>query len=189
MIMLAWMLLWATGYIIYSKIFIVLLLISTSMIHHRLMLNYTPNNDPTPKHVTLFTHVPFSMLSAYSLFILIQKGSVNFIYENEWTAVVLVWIMALIGFAWCFNGIFSYGRRDLIFSATIACLLLGIGVEHVDHYEKRHSTACIVLSATQIAMILFNLVKNLEVFGGNGIGERSLLFPYTSNTYGTNSRY
>ncbi|CAG8821369.1 27893_t:CDS:1, partial [Dentiscutata erythropus] len=103
-----------------SEIFILLFLISTSLAHHRLILNYAPNNDLTPTCVTFFTHVPFSMLSAYSWFVLFQKGFIDFNYESEWLAVMLIWIMAFIGFAWCFSGVFSNGRRDFIFSATIA---------------------------------------------------------------------
>ncbi|KAF0467610.1 membrane protein [Gigaspora margarita] len=189
--MFGWLLSWMTGYFDVARIFIILFLISTSLAHHRLILNYTSNDDLTTMHITLFTHVPFSMISAYSWFVLFQKGFIDFIYKSEWLTVVLVEIMALIGFAWCFNGVFSNGRRDLIFSATIAWLLLGVGVEHVNHYEKRHSTSCIVLSVTQFIMICFILFKNSAILRSrsNNNDERSSLFPNPSTFYGTNNRY
>ncbi|RIB30098.1 hypothetical protein C2G38_647649 [Gigaspora rosea] len=139
--MFGWLLFWMTGYFDVSRIFIILFLISTSLVHHRLILNYTSNDELTTMNITLFTHAPFSMLSAYSWFVLCQKGFIDIVNKSEWLTVVLVEIMALIGFAWCFSGVFSNGRRDLVFSATIAWYALN-NFQNIHIFLKRIKMYC-----------------------------------------------
>ncbi|CAG8749659.1 18784_t:CDS:2, partial [Gigaspora rosea] len=147
---------------------------------HRQFYNYTRIVHDIVENVIGYL---FALNNLFMFGWLLFWGFIDIVNKSEWLTVVLVEIMALIGFAWCFSGVFSNGRRDLVFSATIAWLLLGVGVEHVNHYEKRHSTSCIVLSVTQFIMICFILLKNSAILRSNNNDERSSLFPNPSNFY------
>ena len=112
---------------ILSELFVLLILISTSIAHNRLIVNYTPNHIPNsvePKIVT-FIHIPFAMFSAFAWLDLFHNGFIAFApgydkVEYASIAIVLTWFLAIIGICWCTIGVFSHGKRDGVFSFTIA---------------------------------------------------------------------
>jgi hypothetical protein len=114
-----------------SELFVLLFLISTSAAHNRLIVNYTPNHIPNsvePKIVT-FIHIPFAMLSAFSWLDLFHNGFIAFApgydkVEYAGVAIVLALFLAIIGICWCTTGVFSHGKRDGLFSFTIAWYVL-----------------------------------------------------------------
>ena len=108
---------------ILSEFFVLLILISMSITQYRLIVKYIPNHNFIPIYVISFIHIPFSMYSAYSWLALFHNGFIAFGFEKVEYALGLACVMAMIGFIGCFD-VFSKGRRDLIFSASIAWYVL-----------------------------------------------------------------
>src|SRR5256885_11060259 len=110
-----------------SELFVLLILISTSMAHNRLMTKYTPNHLPpsVANKIVTFTHIPFAMFSAFAWLDLFHNGFIAFApgydkAEYATIAIVLAWFLAIIGICWCITGVSSHGKRDGVFSFTIA---------------------------------------------------------------------
>src|SRR5436190_5211194 len=92
---------------ILSEFFVLLILISTSIAQYRLIVKCIPNHNLIPIYVISFIHIPFSMYSAYSWLALFHNGIIAFGSEKvEYAALGLACVMSVIGFAWCFVGVF-----------------------------------------------------------------------------------
>ncbi|CAB4423460.1 unnamed protein product [Rhizophagus irregularis] len=175
-----WLFFWIRENFIVSEIFVLLILISTSMAHNWLMTKYTPNHLPSSvaNKIVKSTHIPFAMFSAFSWLSLFHNGFVAFApgYEHDEyanIAVVLAWFLAIIGICWCITGVFSHGKRDGVFSFTIAWALLGVAIHQRE--TKNLSITCNILALAEFIIIF--IVWNR--YGGNslellraGIGSR-----------------
>ncbi|CAI2162944.1 13827_t:CDS:2 [Funneliformis geosporum] len=144
-------------FFILAELFVLLTLISTSIVHHRLTFNYPPNHLPesVASKIISFIHTPFAMLSAFSLLNLFHIGFIAFAqgYEKKYViiAILLACIMAIIGVAWSVTGAFGRGKRDGVFNATIAWALLGIAVHQRE--TKYLSITCLILAIIQLLVI------------------------------------
>ncbi|RIA84874.1 hypothetical protein C1645_879686 [Glomus cerebriforme] len=165
-----WLFFWMRENFIISELFVLLILISTSIAHNWLITKYTPNHIPASVayKIVTFTHIPFAMFVAFTWLDLFHNGFIAFAsgYENvEYVniAIVLAFILAIIGICWCITGVFSYGKRDGVVSFTIAWALLGVAVHQRE--TKSLSITCSVLALIQI-IIIFIVWKK---YGGNSI--------------------
>jgi hypothetical protein len=109
---------------ILSGFFVLLALISTSIVQNHLTAKYIPNHTLIPTSVVSFIHIPFSMFSARSCFLLFHNGFVYLAqqgYEkNVTSAIISASLLAIYSIFWCTTGVFSKGKRDFIFTITVA---------------------------------------------------------------------
>ncbi|CAG8806477.1 24155_t:CDS:2, partial [Dentiscutata erythropus] len=108
-----------------SEFFIILNLLVISTIHHNLVVQFPPFSFPSSQvsKVAYFVHTPFSMYLGITWLDVFHNGFMALTIEKETEkvlAIISAWFLAIIGFTWCITGIFSGGRRDGVFSATIA---------------------------------------------------------------------
>ncbi|GBB99697.1 hypothetical protein RclHR1_00360046 [Rhizophagus clarus] len=175
-----WLFFWMRESFKISEIFVLLILISTSIAHNWLMTKYTPNHLPTSvaNKIVKSTHIPFAMFSAFSWLSLFHNGLVAFApgYENDVYANIAVsfaWFLTIVGICWCITGLFSNGKRDGVFGFTIAWGLLGVAIQQKK--TKYLSVTCNILALAEF-IIIFIVWKR---YGGNsleilrtGIGSR-----------------
>ncbi|CAG8495908.1 2451_t:CDS:2 [Gigaspora margarita] len=140
-----------------SEFFIILNLLVISTIHHNLVVQFPPFSFPSSQvsKVAYFVHTPFSMYLGVTWLDVFHNGFMAFTTNKETgkvLAMISAWFLAIIGFAWCITGIFSGGRRDGVFSATIAWCLISIAVNQRD--EKYLSVQCAALAIAQLIAII-----------------------------------
>ncbi|CAG8436927.1 12372_t:CDS:2 [Funneliformis mosseae] len=167
-----------------AELFVLLTLISTLIVHHRLAVNYPPNQLPesVASKIISFVHTPFAMLSAFSLLNLFHNGFIIFAqgYEKRYAiiAVVLACIMAMIGVDWSITGAFMRGKRDGVFGATIAWALLGIAAHQRE--TKYLSITCLILAILQFLVIFVVWYKyggSFTAFNGSRPSRRRVSYP------------
>ncbi|CAG8697048.1 170_t:CDS:2, partial [Racocetra persica] len=152
-----WLVFWMLERFIISEVFIILNLLVISKIHHNLVVQFPPFSFPSSQvsKVAYFAHTPFSMYLGATFLDFFHNGFVAFTANKETEivlAIISAWLLAILGFAWCVTGIFSSGRRDGVFSATIAWCLISIAVQQRN--EKYLSVQCAILAIAQLIAII-----------------------------------
>ncbi|CAG8568301.1 10785_t:CDS:2 [Cetraspora pellucida] len=154
---IGWLVFWMLEQFVISEVFIILNLLVISKIHHNLVVQFPPFSFPSSQvsKVAYFVHTPFAMLLGMTFLDFFYSGFVAFTANKE-TEIILAnisaWLLAILGFAWCVTGIFSGGRRDGVFSATIAWCLISIAVQQ--RAEKYLSVQCAILAIAQLIAII-----------------------------------
>ncbi|PKK62882.1 hypothetical protein RhiirC2_855386 [Rhizophagus irregularis] len=192
--MCGWLFFWLRENFIISEFFIVLTLLSTSLVQNLLTSKYIPNHPLIPTSVISFIHIPFSMFSAFSCFLLFHNGFILLSqqgYEdygkNVNLAIISASLLTIYSIFWCTTGVFSKGKRDLTFSFAIVWILIGIAVQQKE--TSLLSNACYLLALIQIMVIFFILLKNClgpsKTRAESGESdERAPLFRQRMNFYG-----
>ncbi|KAG9286692.1 hypothetical protein G9A89_012242 [Geosiphon pyriformis] len=133
---------------------------------HQKMITYFPPTAIPVAHATkiiAFIHTPFSMYSAFALLDLSHSLFIAFTNLDEVykvVACVVVWLLAILGIGWTTVGLWSGGKRDGVFGATIAWILIGIAIQQREVVFL--SVQSIVLAIAQIFAIIFVWIR----FGG-----------------------
>ncbi|CAG8544902.1 6777_t:CDS:2 [Diversispora eburnea] len=144
------------GFIL-GEIFTLLNSIVTSKIHHNIIVDFPPSSFPSLQaSVIIFCiHTPFSMYSAITFSNVFYNGFIAFTDMNDQyfiVASVCAWFLTVIGLTWALTGIMSKGRRDGVFSATIAWELLAIATQQREF--EFFSIQCFVLAIVIFVTIL-----------------------------------
>lgn len=99
-------------------------LISTAIAQNYLTAEYITNHTLIPTSIVSFIHIPFSMFAAFSFFLLFHNGFIILSqqgYEKDiYSAIIAASFLTIYSIFWCTTGVFSKGKKDFIFSFTIA---------------------------------------------------------------------
>ncbi|RHZ63156.1 hypothetical protein Glove_332g37 [Diversispora epigaea] len=152
-----WAASWLMEEFILSEIFTLLNFIVTSKIHNNIIVDFPPSSLPSLQATVIVfcIHTPFSMYDAITCSNVFYNGFIAFTDMNDQyfiVASIFAWFLAVIGLAWAITGIMSKGRRDGVFSATIAWELLAIAVQQREF--EFLSLQCFVLALVIIVTII-----------------------------------
>ncbi|GBB83276.1 hypothetical protein RclHR1_01000032 [Rhizophagus clarus] len=186
--MCGWLFFWMRESFILSGICVFMALTSTAIVQNHLTAQYITNHALIPTSVISFIHIPFSMFAAFSFFLLFHNG---FVYlsqqgyeKNIYSAIISASFLTIYSILWCTTGIFSKGRRDFIFSLTIAWSLLGVSFQQKE--DSFLSDTICLLALSQLFVVFFIIFKNCSKATKNTTrsGERESLFQHRMNFYG-----